>query len=81
MFFTFHAYIINILVGEKLGFGEVGGGDGESQVSTPCMKHCLLRYNLVVEILEGWNNSIEGNRSFPIPLFTQLKNIGLITSS
>ena len=68
MFFTFHAYIIKILVGEKLGFGEMG--DGESQVSTPCMKHCLLRYNLVVEILEGWNNSIEGNRFFPLPLLT-----------
>ena len=53
MFYTFHAYIIKILVGEKVGFGEVGGGDEESQVSTPCMKHCLLRYNLVVEILEG----------------------------
>ena len=57
MLFTFRT---NILVGENMGFGE-------SQVSS-CLKHCLLRYNLVVVILEGWGNSFEGNRPFPFPL-------------
>ena len=63
-------------LGRWVGGGGGGGGDEESQVSTPCMKHCLLRYNLVVEILEGWKNSTEGNRSFSLPLFT-IKILGL----
>ena len=40
MFLIFRTLII-ILVGENMGFGKVGGGGGGTQVSTPCMKHCL----------------------------------------
>ena len=40
MFFIIRTLII-ILVGENIGFGKVEGGGGGTQVSTPCMKHCL----------------------------------------
>ena len=50
-------FTLNILVGENLVFWVgCGEGRGESQGSTSCMKHCLLKCNMVVEILEGDSN-------------------------
>ena len=47
------------------GLGHWGGGDGEeSQGFILCMKNCLLKCTLVVEILEG-GSSFKGNIQGP----------------
>ena len=48
------------LVGKNLGFGE--GGKESQGTPLTCMKHCPLKWNLVVEILGGGGgNILEGN--------------------
>ena len=79
MFLTFCTVVI-ILVGTIWALGRVGGG----RVGIPGLHPCLLKCNLLVEILKG-DYSFEGNIPSPSPSLYEtcffFLNIRLITSS